>query len=256
MKNQIRTGYQLYSAREHCATAQGLRDTIKKIAAIGYDGVEFASFASMPASEVKELLAECGVEGINAHVPLERWRTALDEEIAYLVEAGIPMITLPWLPPEERNSASYTRLGENFPGWVEQVHAGGLKAAYHNHEFEYESVEGKQALEIVFAHSPKLLYELDVFWACYAGFAPTAEMEKWKTRLGPVHIKDYADMTTEPPAFCAVGHGKMDLVPVYAKAREMNLSWLVVEQDNSAIDVFDSAALSLEALRKGIYTNE
>ncbi len=250
MTRQTKIGYQLYSARDHCGTAKGLENTIRKIAAIGYDGVEFAGYSGLAATDVKKLLDECAIEAVNAHVPLDRWQDALDEEIAYAKEAGIPMITVPWLSPENRTAASYKHLAENLPGWVARVRASGLRAGYHNHDFEYERVNGKPALEILLESSPDLLYELDVFWAYYADFSPAGEMEKWKGRLGPVHIKDYTDMTTDPPVFCAIGRGMMDLAPVFAKAREMALDWLVVEQDNSVIDVFESAALSLETARE------
>ncbi len=245
----MKIGYQLYSALEHCGDAAGLRRTIEKIAAMGYQGVEFFDYAGIPAAEMRAFLAGCGVEAINAHVPLAKWRSDFAGEVAYAREAGLPMITIPWIPPEERTPAVYRELAARIPGWAAEAARAGVRIGYHNHEFEYEAVDGTPALDIIAAACGDLLLELDTFWIHYAGFDPVAEMAKRRDRLGPLHIKDYVDKTSSPPAFCAIGRGRMANAPIVRYARELDLPWIVVEQDNSAIDVFQSAEMSLAALR-------
>lgn len=245
-------GYQLYSALELCQTAEGLRGVIERLAGMGYDGVEFFDYAGIPAAEMRKILDENGVKGFNSHVSLDRWRTNLGAEIEYALEAGISALTIPWLPPEKRNIETYSFIVENAPTWVEQCEKNGLRAAYHNHDFEYEKYQGKNVLDVILAAESRLLLELDVFWVMYVGADPVAEIEKYKTRLRHIHVKDYLDMSGDFPTFCALGHGKMNLPPIFEKIKEIGVEWAVVEQDNSAIDVMESARLSFETLKKAL----
>ena len=64
-------GYQIYSAREDAE--KDLFGTLKKIAEMGYDGVEFAGFYHYTVDEIKKALEESGLVAISAHVPLVRW---------------------------------------------------------------------------------------------------------------------------------------------------------------------------------------
>ena len=77
----MKKGYQLFSAWKKCADAEGLKSVIRRIAAMGYDGVEFFSYAGVPAAEMKALLDECGICAFNSHVQLERWQKDADFEI-------------------------------------------------------------------------------------------------------------------------------------------------------------------------------
>lgn len=60
-------GYQIYSAREDAE--KDLFGTLKKIAEMGYDGVEFAGFYHYTVDEIKKALEEkrpCGHLGARA----------------------------------------------------------------------------------------------------------------------------------------------------------------------------------------------
>ena len=85
----MKKGYQLFSAWKKCADAAGLKDVVRRIAAMGYDGVEFFSYAGVPAAEMKALLDECGICAFNSHVQLERWQKDADFEIAYARALGM-----------------------------------------------------------------------------------------------------------------------------------------------------------------------
>ena len=64
----MKFGYQLYSALTLCKDTAGMVDTLEKIAAVGYDGVEFCDYAGIPAAEMKALLTRLNLEGFNIQV--------------------------------------------------------------------------------------------------------------------------------------------------------------------------------------------
>ena len=60
---------QLYSVRNEME--KDFEGTIRKVAALGYQGVEFAGLFDHTAQQVKEICAAAGVEPVSAHVPLD-----------------------------------------------------------------------------------------------------------------------------------------------------------------------------------------
>ncbi len=63
----IPVGVQLYSVREECA--RDLPGTLKAIAQMGYEGVEFAGFYGHSARQLRQWLDENGLRCFRAHIP-------------------------------------------------------------------------------------------------------------------------------------------------------------------------------------------
>ena len=246
----MKIGYQLYSAFENCKTGEGICKTIGQLAKLGYDGVEFFHYADLEPEKLKEVLLENKIEGFNAHVGLDRWENNLDAEILFAQKAGIPCLTIPWLAPELRNEQGYARLLKLIPKIASCCNHAGIKLFYHNHDFEFDMLDGVLVLDKIFEAHTNLNLQIDTFWAYYSGFDPVEVLKKYGTRIGYTHIKDYTDKTTNPPAFCAIGTGEMNNVPIIKECKRLQSEWLVVEQDNSKIDVMESAALSIQNLKR------
>ena len=60
---------QLYTVRDEMAA--DFEGTLKKVKALGYDGVEFAGLFDKTAAQAKALCEENGLVPISAHVPLD-----------------------------------------------------------------------------------------------------------------------------------------------------------------------------------------
>jgi len=253
----MKIGYQLFSAISLCQGAKGLKDTIRSIAAMGYDGVEFCSYEGIPANEMKDFLAEQGITAINSHVQMERFLADMEGEVRYAAEAGIPYITLPWVAPDLRNEEGYQKIDEMISKIIDCCKKYNIKLLYHNHEFEFEKSGDTYILDTILDTQETLGLELDTFWAYYKGINPAAYMKEKRENLVMIHIKDYESFTgggiagnQEMPTFSAIGTGNMDNDSVIREAVELGLIWVVVEQDNSKIDVLESAAISIKSLKK------
>ena len=82
---RMNIGLQMYTRDE---TAQDFRGTLRKVAELGYEGVEFAGYGDIPAEEMKTLLQELGLKAIGSHVGLHLLRADLQKEIDYLKTIG------------------------------------------------------------------------------------------------------------------------------------------------------------------------
>ena len=68
-------GLQMYTLRDE--TAADFAGTLRKVAELGYEGVEFAGFGGLSAEELRSLLQETGLQAIGAHVSVQ----ALEEDL-------------------------------------------------------------------------------------------------------------------------------------------------------------------------------
>lgn len=70
---------QLYTVREEAG--KDFIGTLEKVAALGYEGVEFAGFFDIPANVLKYQLDRLGLTPVGSHTPLEQLVDHLDEVI-------------------------------------------------------------------------------------------------------------------------------------------------------------------------------
>ena len=78
--SKLKVAYQLYSARDD--VEKGMLPVLKKLAKMGYDGVEFAGFFGHSAKEINEMLAETKLKAASSHVPVAEMKKDLDGVIA------------------------------------------------------------------------------------------------------------------------------------------------------------------------------
>lgn len=252
----MKVGLQLYSCLDKIMDREGLLRTIEAVGEMGYDGIELINiggYSATPARELKDAIEASGMELINIHMhlPFEVWFGEMREELVHARDAGLKMITLPFISEEQRSAELYEKIIANISVWISMCREYGLSFCYHNHNFELESYGGKTLLEAIAAADPEMKIELDTFWTYFSGKDPVEMMEKLGGKLCLIHIKDYKELSSfHEMKFTAIGTGKMDNAGICKKAAKMDQRWIIVEQDNSPIDTLQSARLSLEGVRK------
>lgn len=78
----LKIGLQLYTVRDN--TEKDFEGTLRAVAAMGYEGVEFAGYGGISAEEMKALLTELNLTAIGSHISLEQLENNLEGEIEYL----------------------------------------------------------------------------------------------------------------------------------------------------------------------------
>jgi len=136
------------------------------------------------------------------------------------------------------------------------VKAGDLTAknkmrfAYHNHQSEFDTIEGENAFDYVLANTDKekVFMELDLAWATAAGKDPVALFKKYPGRFPLWHVKDLDRITGRP---CPVGTGKVDFKNIFANSKLSGVEHTFIEQD--AAKTIDDPASSVRWLKENIY---
>jgi sugar phosphate isomerase/epimerase len=233
-----RIGLQLYTVRS--LMEWDFAGTLKEVADAGYAEVEFAGYFGNEPQKVRDIVAELGLDPVAAHLPREAFESNLDETLAMAKVIGHRYLVLPWLDPAERTPAGYAGLAALCNEAGKACQSAGLTFGYHNHEFEFDSLEaadgGKKGFDILLEETdPDLVtFEMDLFWIEKGGADPLAYFDRYPGRFALCHVKDM-----DPDGnMVDVGDGVIDFAPIFASSAKAGLRHYIVEHDQPADALF------------------
>lgn len=245
MKMTAPIGLQLYSVRENLGV--DFVGTMKKVASMGYTGVETAGFPEGITPEAaKKLFDDLNLTVTSSHSPMP-----LGDDKAKVLDTlsaiGCPHLVSPWMNPDFYSSKDkMVELADIFNQAYAVAVENGMEFSIHNHAFEFALLDGVPAINILKEFlDPGINFELDTYWIKVAGVDPSAVVVEIGARAPLLHIKDGpatpdADMT-------AVGSGVVD-VPAIIKAGAPHTKWLIVELDRCATDMMEAVENSYRYL--------
>ena len=244
-------GLQLWSIKEELE--RDFKGSLKKVAEIGYDGVEFAGYGGLSSLELKALLSELGLKACGSHVSLRELTENIDEVIKYSLEIGNKYIICPYAEFNSKEDVLELAAKLNVIG--EKCRAEGLICGYHNHAHEFSEFDGEYILDILYKATDARLVkaELDTYWVEYAGVNVLDYLKKHGGRFELIHIKDM-QIIGDKKESTEVGNGLMDFKEVISEAEKQGATWLIVEQEYFTKPTLESVEISyynLKELAKG-----
>ncbi len=239
---------QLYTVRDE--TAKDFKLTVRRVAEIGYAGIEFAGYGDIASKEMAALLAETGLRTVGSHVSLQALEADFDREVNYCLDIGSPFLIIPWIDQQWRTSEGFKRLAERLNEWGRRTQERSITLAYHNHDFEFQKEGNETLLDLLAAATDPALVklELDSYWAAYAGFDPVALINKYPGRIPLIHLKD---MTPER-TFTEVGDGTLDISDYVEAGQANGVHAFIVENDQPSIPSLESARRSFENMHRSL----
>ena len=241
-------GLQLYTIRD--AMAKDVPGSLKKISDIGIKNLELASYANgkfygYEPSEFKKIVTDLGMEIISSHTQVEALGITLDNAKKMAedhAKIDVKYCIQPWVVEEARTTLdSYKKMAAewNKVGGIMKEHK--IQFGYHNHNFEFDKVEGKIPYYDVFMvelDKDLVTMELDLFWATKAGQNPVEMFKKYPGRFQLFHMKDM--FTKEAPFykpttndFAPVGAGLINFTEILAAKKIAGMKYIFVEQDST-----------------------
>ena len=262
-------GIQLYTLRHEMEA--NLYGTLKKVKALGYDGVEFAGLFDHSAEEIREMCEDIGLTPISAHVPYQDMLADPEGVLGQYKTIGCKYVVMPYLCKEEfddvENVKTIIKNIEMLGGVAKRL---GMTMLYHNHDFEFAKIEEKYILDMIYdSISADLLQtELDTCWVNVGGENPAEYMLKYTNRSPIVHLKDFFgeksdDMyeligiekksPTRPSnfEFRPVGYGMQNFPAIMESAKKVGAEWVIVEQDKPSMGLtpMECAEKSIEYVK-------
>ena len=127
MSKKIPVAIQLYSLRD--VAPKDVPGTLRKVAAMGYEGVEFAGYYNLDGTALRKMLDDCGLRCAGAHVGLDAVEgDAFEKTVEMNKLLGNDRLIVPWDDMKNvpqtiaRLNAAHVR-----------AKASGMRGGYHNH---------------------------------------------------------------------------------------------------------------------------
>ncbi|WP_026462116.1 sugar phosphate isomerase/epimerase family protein [Adhaeribacter aquaticus] len=242
-------GIQLYTVRkEMLADARG---TLKALAKMGYKEIESARsekghYYGFTGAEMKKVTKDLGLILRSGHVHVnENWQKTVDEA----AEAGQTYLICSSLPSRGQTISNYQQVAETFNKAAEACKKANLIFGYHNHEYEFDKVDGKILYDILLDETdPDLVkMEMDLGWAIVTGNDPMRYFQKYPNRFPLWHLKDMKKEKEESTEF---GNGRINFVELFQAAKKSGMKHFFVEQEEYAGDPMDSVKHNINYLKK------
>ncbi len=229
---------QLYTVRD--VIAKHYEGTVRKIAEMGYVGVEPAGFPGSTPKAAAQLFKKLGlkVPSIHASLPIgDKRQEVLDTA---------KLLNLEWIisgtrPDDVTTIDGIKAVCNKYDEGAKVAADHGFKVAIHNHWWEFGMVDSKRVYRVMLdLLTPDVFFQTDVYWIQTAGLNPADVIKELGPRAPLIHAKDGPCNQQDP--MTAVGEGKVDFAAIVAAGKK-TIKWTIVELDRCATDM-------MEAVRK------
>jgi sugar phosphate isomerase/epimerase len=247
----VKLGITLYNFHSIIDTFEDLDNVLERLATIGVQVVQVSGIGKLDNYKVAEYCKKHNMEVCLTHVPMERILNDTDALIDEHKALGCNTIGLGWSPKEYRSVEGMKKYIADFTPAAQKIKAAGMQYAYHNHHFELERYEGRTQLEIMIEDTDPDLFNfiLDTHWLQTGGVYPPDYIRKVKGRMKVCHFKDYK-IVNEERMYAEIGTGNIDLDECYRACVESGVEYIIIEQDSTDMDLFESAEISFRNLNE------
>lgn len=242
-------------------------DTMQKMKAAGYGGIELCGFMIHPAGfmvkmmtraagmpvgnggklDWRRLVKESGLSVVSIHQDLgsvERDAAAAAGEARAFHTDKIVITGMYRFPYGEADAVK--KLAERLNRAGRALKSEGISLLYHNHNCEFLQAEpGKSAYRILLEQTdPEAVsFEFDSYWCAECGQNPLAVMEMLGERMKLWHINDRGTRQAGPcmtPILKSdsveLGTGAMPLLALCEKAKALSVEAVILESHRNWID--------------------
>ena len=264
-KSKRKIGIQLYTLRD--VIFKDVQGTLKQVADFGYKELELFGYSDgkvfgKPVSEFAKMVHDLGMKITSGHyatglvAPADRpaivgtlsngWEKAVND--AKIL--GQEYMLVAYLQKDERKTMDdYKKVCELINKNAEICSKYGIRIGYHNHDFEFEPIDGQVPYELMMKEldAKSVSMELDLFWTIYANRDPLKLFAQYPGRFEQWHVKDMSKDDRKRNA--DVGTGTIDFKSIFAKAKESGMKHFYIEHDNFPASSIESVKADAQNIK-------
>lgn len=252
-KGKSEVGLQIYTLRD--TIFKDPKGVLKQVADFGYKKLEtFAykdgSIFGMPFADFGKYIKDLGMKVTSGHYGIDQAKSdSWEKAVTDAKSIGQDYLVVPYLVESERKTIDdYKRVCATLNKAGEVAKKNGMKFGYHNHAFEFETLDGQLPYDVMLKElDPKLVdMEMDIFWVVNAGQDPIAYFDKHPGRFTQWHVKDMDK--SDKMRNANVGSGTIDWKKIFANAKKSGMKHFYVEQESYPGAPIDSVGASIKYL--------
>ncbi|WP_448213571.1 sugar phosphate isomerase/epimerase family protein [Colwellia sp. MEBiC06753] len=225
-------GLQLWSVKD--ALQQDFVGTLSELAAMGFDGVEFAGYFGPyqeNAAGLKQLLTQLNLQTSAAHVDAEAFAPeVINKNLLFYKTLGVDMLIIPW---DERawSASDVPAFANELTRLSAELAKYGMTVGFHNHQYEFASYKSKTFWDYIASNTPEnVVLQLDVGWVFYANHNPIDYIKRYPGRTLTTHYKIHVKEGEKLSAIIGENHFDWPSI-IKANLTVGGTKWIVLEQE-------------------------
>jgi sugar phosphate isomerase/epimerase len=252
-RRRVPIGLELYSVRNELK--QDLMGTVRAVAKMGYQGVEFFSpyysWTTDYAREVRKLLDDLGMPCLSTHNgPVSFSPDGIDKAIELNKILGAKLVVMA-SAGKVPDLAGWEKVADTLNQAADKMKPAGLRAGFHNHQTEFRPIEGKRPMDVLASKTVKsVVLQLDVGTCLEAGSDPVAWIESNPGRIVSMHLKDWSP-DADKRYKVLLGEGAAPWKKIFDAAEKTGgIEHYLIEQEGSAYPPLETVERCLAEFRK------
>jgi len=211
--------------------------TLRDIASFGFQSIEmcspqgygsaFAPLAAMKPAEMRQRLKVAGIQCESCHYTRKELNENLPERIEYARELGLKYMVLSSFSIRQGPMADWARAAQELNKAGEQIAKAGLQAAFHNHDREFEKIDGELIYDRIMSElDPKLVKMQYQVVVGRLGVNAAEVFRKYSGRFVSLHLDDWKPDDKSPTP---LGKGAVDWKKLFRDAKKAGVKNYFVE---------------------------
>ncbi|HMH31381.1 MAG TPA: TIM barrel protein [Puia sp.] len=219
--------------------------TVEMCSPSGYAGIGFGKFATMKGGEIKKVINDAGLSCPSCHFTFPELQNKLDDRIEFAQQLGLNyMICSTFWLPKTATIKTYQESADAMNKIAEKISKAGMQAGFHNHEFEFASIDGVLIYDALMSEfDPKLVKMQFQTEVINLGYKAADYFKKYPGRFISAHMSDWTPEKKEVP----IGKGVIDWKEFYAAAEIGGVKTFLVEMN---MDTFKDSAAYIKELKE------
>jgi sugar phosphate isomerase/epimerase len=242
-------GFQSWAIKEKLAG--DFQGTLKMMVDMGYQNMElcsppgysqagFAFLEKYGASELKKLINDTGMSCESCHYGFDELKENGQERMDFANELGLKQMIVAAFGFWDGNATldDWKKAADEMNPIGELGKKNGIQIGFHNHNMEFEKLEGELIYDTILERMDAELIKLQFqVWVIIAGYKAADYFRKFPGRYISAHLYDWSGAGEE---MVALGKGTVDYNELFEAARVGGVQNTFVEMDFSLMK--DSAA--------------
>jgi sugar phosphate isomerase/epimerase len=212
--------------------------TLKKVQSMGYSQIEMCSpksyqwksIARLSNKEINTIINDAGLTCPSCHFKFGELKDELDDRIEFAQELGLKdMILQGFFLEKNATLNDYRKAADKLNEIAQKINKTGIQAGYHNHNMEFEKINGALIYDILMEQfDPKLVKMQFQVAVISEGYKASDYFRKYPGRFISAHLSDWSATSKKG---VPIGQGVVDWEEFFKTAEASGVKYFFVEND-------------------------
>jgi sugar phosphate isomerase/epimerase len=193
----------------------------------GYKDIGFGFLSTMKTTDIKSTITDAGLQCPSCHFGSGELFDHIDESIGFAQAMGLSqMICSTFWLPKTATLSDYQAAADKLNKAAEKIKAAGMLTGFHNHEFEFATLDGQLIYDALMSRfDPQLVRMQFQTEVVNLGYKAADYFSKYPGRFLSSHLSDWTADKKEVP----IGQGVIDWPTFFQAAKTGGVKNFFVE---------------------------